>query len=335
VDYGAIDPVGLVEPTYLDTDMLYTFLAALEDGVAFTKRENRRSTTERARGVQAGFKVPLLSDLKLGAQRGDKLGETTELAQERAHTASSLFVKLRMSLVYDNDAVRTITSVDDAVSLEPGNLVEITGALTVDPLITVLEAFAGSGQLVEEASKLKVLSHWIDAQFAAQGGDWMKKLTPGFSAPSQGQGAAGQRQGQGRQSTTTKPQFSLSESLVQGARILDSVRTKVYEGPVADYVMSVPSSPLKVVLPLTRRCMISGRGEQMEGGYFTVLGKVTRTLSGDEVINLIRRSTFGFLPREWIERAYDYMRGSAWNLGLPDLIVKAPALQLMPMAVFV
>ena len=106
------------------------------------------------------------------------------------------------------------------------------------------------------------------------------------------------------------------------------------EGPVTDYVMRVPSSDLRVVLPLGRKYLESARAQQMDGGYFTVLGTVTRNVAEDSPINLIRRSVFGVLPRTWVEQAYEYMRNSRYNLTLPDLIIGAPALQLLPLAIF-
>jgi hypothetical protein len=338
VDYGSIDPVGLVQTTYLDTDMLQTYLAALEDGVTYVTRENIRTEKERARQAGVQFKIPILSNLGVEARLAQRDSESIDSVIERRHTASSLFVKLRTSLVYDNDAVRMITTEAEATLAEPGDLVEITGELTVDPLVSVLDALADTAELVEQLSEVKVLAQLIDAQFNQQVPDFTDKLSEAPAPPSQRPAGPAGRRGQGqagrRDHLPARPRFSLSESLLQGARVLDRVRTKVGEGPVTDYVMRVPSSDLRVVLPLGRQYLESARAQQMDGGYFTVLGTVTRNVADDSPINLIRRSVFGVLPRTWVEQAYEYMRNSRYNLTLPDLIIGAPALQLLPLAIF-
>ena len=82
-----IDPIGLVEPVYLDVDMLQTYVAALQNGVTYVVRETRRSDIERTREVKAGFTVPVLS-ASVGAG-GSILGRDTSRQTkdfERSHT---------------------------------------------------------------------------------------------------------------------------------------------------------------------------------------------------------------------------------------------------------
>jgi hypothetical protein len=341
-----IDPIGLVEPTYLDVDMLATYVASLENGVSFVTRETRRASAERHKEVKGGFRIPGLSALGVEGGTGGGQGQDLTTEQERRHTPSSLFVKLRASLVYERNAVRAVTSADDARDLEPGDLVEVSGELIADPLVTVLDALADAGQMMQDLSKVKLLTDGLDNEAKA-------RLSPTWPFPPPAAAAVGSTAGiavspgvmAGHGQTSTRRQerqvrgssgapFSLSEAIVQSAMAMDNVRMKVKAGPVADYVMQVRNSPLRVVLPLSRKYLADGREHQTEGGYFTVLGTVTRNLAGDESISLVRRSVFGVLPRGWIEKAYTYMKDSQLNLMFPELIITAPALQLLPLAIY-
>lgn len=328
-----IDPIGLVEPVYLDVDMLQTYVAALQNGVTYVVRETRRSDIERTREVKAGFTVPVLS-ASVGAG-GSILGRDTSRQTkdfERSHTPSSLFVSLRASLVFQRNAVRAVKSGEDAAGLLPGDLVEVSGELIADPLVTVLDALADSAQLIQDLTKVKVLAEIIDQLARQQMGPTVPSLFARMT-PTSASSPPGRQQAQPSRGGSPQQVFSLSEALGQGATALDTIRTKVKQGAVADYVMEGPDD-VRVVLPLSRKCLAEGREHQIEGGVFTVLGTVTRNLGRGEAINLVRRSAFGALPREWIERGHQYMRQSSLNLSLPDLIIRPPALQLLPLAIF-
>jgi hypothetical protein len=70
-----------------------------------------------------------------------------------------------------------------------------------------------------------------------------------------------------------------------------------------------------------------------------VLGKVTRVVKhGDEPINLARRTTMGMLPQKDIAELVETTRKGfreGLNVSISDALVEAPALQVLPLAIFV
>jgi hypothetical protein len=75
--------------------------------------------------------------------------------------------------------------------------------------------------------------------------------------------------------------------------------------------------------------------QYLHAGEFRVVGKVTRVLGEGESINLTRRTAFGLAGPD---AARDAIRGFAEEVeyfAVDDPIVEPPALQVLPLAVFV
>lgn len=148
------EQIDLVYPLYLDVPMMTSFLAAMEDGIAYdsdvTKTKDRKQTVAaegegKARaGLPAmGIFASLLSlDLR-GKISGDQAaGSSEEIKLVRRHTEASLFMRLRQMLK-DDDRVLQINQMDDLQELkeaEHGYLVEVKGQVFRSPLSEALEA---------------------------------------------------------------------------------------------------------------------------------------------------------------------------------------------------
>ena len=75
--------------------------------------------------------------------------------------------------------------------------------------------------------------------------------------------------------------------------------------------------------------------EYLRAGEFRVVGKVTRVLRGDKVINLTRRTVMGVLPSATARETLSALSSSeGLALDLADPIITAPGLQILPMAIF-
>ena len=72
------------------------------------------------------------------------------------------------------------------------------------------------------------------------------------------------------------------------------------------------------------------------GGRFTVLGKVTRVLGASELINLTRRTALGIggpdVARGLVQ---GFTEDKELFVQISDPIVEPPAIQILPLAVFV
>ena len=76
--------------------------------------------------------------------------------------------------------------------------------------------------------------------------------------------------------------------------------------------------------------------ENLREGHFRVVGKVTRVLSADDSINLTRRTVMGAAgPKMAQDTIGGINNAEGLNLGVADPIVKGPALQVLPMSIFV
>jgi hypothetical protein len=77
--------------------------------------------------------------------------------------------------------------------------------------------------------------------------------------------------------------------------------------------------------------------EYLLGGRFVATGKITRVLEEGESINLTRRTALGLaspdIARQLISGFND--ESGDMSLGVEDPIIEAPALQILPLAVFV
>lgn len=100
-------------PQYLDVPMLVSTLAALEDGV-------ESSATLASLGIDLEGRV------------GSDAAPTAANAIRQRHTVASLFTRLRDSL---GDRIQTISAPADLEALDHGAFVELSGALTRNPII--------------------------------------------------------------------------------------------------------------------------------------------------------------------------------------------------------
>jgi hypothetical protein len=74
-----------------------------------------------------------------------------------------------------------------------------------------------------------------------------------------------------------------------------------------------------------------GTLENLLSGDFSVLGKVTRIVEGDEEISLYQRTVLSYLGSGDIDATFAQLRqNSALKLSENPSSVKAPALQIMP-----
>lgn len=121
-----------------------------------------------------------------------------------------------------------------------------------------------------------------------------------------------------------------------GFQLMQRIREDLAKSKVVDAVMR-PSAvaDLTVVIALALEFLPEGTFENLLSGDFSVLGKVTRVIEGDEEISMYQRTVFSYLGSNDIDGIFTQLRqNSTLKLSQNPSSVKAPALQLMPLAIY-
>jgi hypothetical protein len=309
---GRVVPSQLVHPIYLDVPMLVSFLAALEGGVAFEGQQTTRQalTTAGEREGSGRVALPVGLSMLIGLDMTGRIKSATqdeageEVVAIRRHTEASLFNLLRSRLEAD-DAVVMLDSPAQLDDLEVGALVAMSGEVVGNPLAELVRMIA------------RVLPLF---------GTDVEKLMEGPSKP--------RRQG-GR---SQAPQEQLDAESLEGLRYFVQFGAELLSTAVRDVVMHSPSG-LSAVLTLSSEFLSDQAEEYLRGSRLQVLGKVSEVVAAsDQSINLMRRGTMGFVEkdevRQLVKTTVEALE-SPLVVSLADPIVEAPAVQVLPLAIYV
>lgn len=149
------DNIDLIIPVYLNQRIVFDMIAMLQNGIStvsrVTEKTEVKETDGRKYGAAFGLSKALSGLLKIDIHGvrdlTDSQGSEVERSEERVHTPSSLFQKLRATLIA-NGKLATITP---ELNLEPGMMVEFSTVLTRNPVNYALETFVG---IIDMASEL-------------------------------------------------------------------------------------------------------------------------------------------------------------------------------------
>jgi hypothetical protein len=148
------EPADISIPIYLNQQVVFDSIAIIEDG--FSRLSTIKTSTAESETDKSGLGASIgasnvfaLLGVSLSSERGKETGsqEQTEKMQERVHTPTSLFAKLRLSLKGRN-LLRYIETQEDLEQLNSGEFVEFKALLKRNPLVETIESFK---QLMEMA----------------------------------------------------------------------------------------------------------------------------------------------------------------------------------------
>lgn len=319
-----------VHPAYLNVPMMVSFLAALEgEGVSFqdesTSLRGEQQASERQGAGRLG--VPVIAsllgfDLSGRIARSDGRAESEEVRVVRTHTEASLFNRLRDGLHKQGKVTRL--DANELTDTEPGDLVELGGRVIGNPLLQVLDLLTQIIPYVEAQAEVAEASS-----------------TP----PRKNKSKKGQRGGQGG-GPAPDPEAIAAEILRQaqdeekreqqfGLRIVRMMHEEIRAAAVRDLVLQADEAT--AVLTLSREFLTDSAEAHLLWGSFRVLGKVTAVLRHEhEQINLTRRTAMGaFRPEQARELLQDFQSDGSLNIEMSDPIVTGPAIQVLPIAVYV
>lgn len=314
---SAITPY-LAHPVYLDVSMMVSFLAALDDGVAYTSEVAERVVSSKEREGEGALRAGLPSlaqwlGLSISAEgkyrRRSSDDESVEAKLVREHTSASLFNILRQRLLATNRAKRIETSAD-LPSVEVGDLVEVRGTIAGDPLRRFLALMAAVAPYMG----------WEADPDVAVG-------------PTKPTGA-----GKGRRPSSVPSRItSTADEGLDTKSIYRILMADVAKSKVVDLSLTLDSGE-NVILTASNEYITDAAVEYMLAGSFTALGKVTQILGAGDSVSLLRRTVFNVLDASGQSTTADAFGGLASmmpGMDFSTLEVTGPGLQVLPLAIFV
>jgi hypothetical protein len=136
-----MNAVDLSIPVYLNQQVVFDLLAVLDNG--FTNLSTVKTVASQSEqnkyGMSGGVGVSnafALLNVTFGAERNkDKQKQdTTEIVEERIHTPTSLFVRLRNELK-NRELLKEVTDAQTLEKLQSGDFVEFEARLRQNPLV--------------------------------------------------------------------------------------------------------------------------------------------------------------------------------------------------------
>lgn len=311
-EYSAPDqaPQELVYPFYLDVEMLTGFLATLEGGFSLTSdvstSEQSHDSSDKSGTADAGtigligslFKVNMQGNL----ERTSSLEDRREDKFVLQHTETSLFNRLRSLLIQRNMVTSVHSETTELPSL--GAIVEIDGVVQDNPLSQVLSVM-----------------------------ELFTNLSQPPPTPQGNQGRRRNRGGGGNQAGSV----SSGSGDTSGQEIIDLLLAERSTRHLSDVLITVQSPGLKSgILTLRRSATNEESMEHFVGSRCLVLGKVSGTILSGETVPLYRRSILNMMQPQDVEQVFsDITSNDAVRLDIPALTVAGPAIQVLPLAIYV
>lgn len=118
-------------------------------------------------------------------------------------------------------------------------------------------------------------------------------------------------------------------------KMLMQMYADMENAPVHDVLIQAPEG-IRAVLTVSSQYFSEATNERLRAGDFTVLGKATRILKDSGSINLARRTMMRVSGQD---AAQSMIFAAAESVGIAreeaNSIVTAPAIQIVPMAIFI
>jgi hypothetical protein len=306
--------LDLIIPVYVDVDALLDVFASLEGGFTAATSEVVRDAVseskERSFGAEFGARaltfLRLGGDVKVkGAKQEDK---EVEVFLERYNTYGSLFYTLRSRLYEEGLVERSSTNPKNLVDLKTSDFVELRGVFRPDPLIELITKFQGL---------MDVLSPAIKA--GAQ--DAKRRSSKGSRRPNPQENAA-----------------AGMADLGMMAEFFKSTEKNMEKGGTRTFLVDIgDGSDYSVVTPLLKHYARDSTMTQLAYRDFRLLGKVLNNVQ-DGGIDLWKGTALSALSDEMVNLllgAFDQVEKSGFKFGAVQRDIEAPALEVLPIAVYI
>lgn len=296
-------------PIYLDTNTLLDLLATIDGGFSTVQQITTRTTESSGREASGAAEFGISSllsgifriDLKgsATARKGRELGE--EMTTERYHTYGSLMNRLRADL-RESGLLKSVVDEDSWGVVEQGSFIEARGKFVPNPLRASLET-------IRRLIDLIVLS----ADF---------QPSPNSRSP--------------RTKKSTKQETQQYKPV---QKLCEGMLKDLEPGNSQCYILEVTElGDHRIVMSLFAEYLRDRLGVELPYGQFSVLGKVVRRIDKGDSYNLLGRSALTGVSDQILSTFLDaFSQMNEQGLNIPDITktVEAPALQVVPVAVFV
>lgn len=321
----------IAHPVYLDEPMMLSFLAHLEGGVSVDQEETARETgaTERGAKARAGARARLwgVADATLDAEGSTSRREETQLESKstRHHTAASLF-NLLYYYLKDDSKIISVNAPSDLEALSPGEIVEIRGEYLGNPLEDAL-AFLSS-----------ILPYMMEQQQAQREAAEaaLRQAKPKNAAKSgnPARKAAGNDNSAEMFDQVAEAISAATSSDDLGMKMLLRMWDDISSAPMHDLLFRTEGD-LNAVVAVSSDFFSGHTKEYLRAGEFSIVGKVTRVFLEGQEVNLARRTVLGVAGPNTARELLDGLKTGELHLDLEDPIVAGPAVQILPMAIFI
>jgi hypothetical protein len=292
-------PIELVYPQYLNVSMMMSSLAYIEGGVTWEEQQRtlagRQSGTAKAGTASVGASPSVLSLLSL-----DLRGNLSSKHEEQHGQEVTL--------------VRRHT--------ESSLFMQLRSKLRAAGLIVPLQEVVDAGhhqpcQLVEVSGE--VARNPLVETLAA-----FDSVRPFMNAP-------------GAHHTVHDRKSKQPQQDSSGLAMVSKVKDDLERSSLIDLVLSPDGDALpKCVLTLSREYLRDPSAEDLLGANLTVLGRITKVLREGESIDLLRRSVLGYLPAAARPQLFKaFAENPNFEMPITDTEIRHPAIQILPMALFV
>jgi hypothetical protein len=312
-----------VHPVYLDISMMTSFLAYLNGGVVTSEEQTQKEAAARESSWKghagARIRLPFALDAEAGSEGGAHRNEeiSLELKSARHHTPASLFTVL-YDYLSENALLADLKDACQLGELETGQLVQLSGEYLGNPLEDAL------------AHVSEVSSHLAASHGLASGLQWKSGAE---GAPRPGRHALRQEGAElfeTEAAVSRKSECADNDSAIQ---VILRMAELLQGAPVHDLLICSPAG-FHAVLTASSAYYSQETRELLRAGEFRIVGKVSRIVTGESTINLTRRMSLAaaqpVVTRELLAAA----RAAGLPIGFADSVVRAPAVQIIPMAVF-
>lgn len=276
--------------------------------------------------AQTGFRFRLpaavSADIGAGASTQHRDEVSLESRIERHHTDASLF-NLLYEYLHEDGQVIVLSEAQQLDALRSGELVEMAGEYLGNPLEDVLAFLGTMYPYYEEHQKKQVEAAEAAAQEAKKA---QRSGNPARRSEAQGAVEAADLVAAALQQTA-------DSDAAFGIGLMLRMAEDLHDVPVHDLLLRT-SSGLQAVLTVSSSYYSSQTNEYLRAGEFRVIGKVTRVVSGDNTLNLTRRTVLGAAKPAVAQDLIASTRSGDLQLDVADPIVAAPAVQILPMAIF-
>ncbi|WP_370968668.1 hypothetical protein [Amycolatopsis sp. cg9] len=322
-------PFELAHPVYLDTPMLVSFLAALEDGVSYhseiaeKQAQSKKSTGEASGAVKLPSLASLLGlNLSVNGKYSRESGgdQSTESKFIREHTSASLFNRLRSRLHADG-LVREIPEGGSIVDVVSGDIVEVAGQFEATPLRLLIDFMKNVYPFAEEDAK---------------------KALAALPEVKRNQRRSGSQQGRAdelHQVDAAREEILKRIEEQEGImRTIEILERDLLSSPMVDLIFR--QSGFSGLVTANREYFTSEVAAALVGGRFSMIGKVTAVDVRENASNsVVRRGGMGAFANSIVVPMLKQMREDmpihGVEIELPEAHIGGHYIQVIPLAIFV